>query len=176
MRKLLEFYAARRFRRLRFKTFIRKQKAVEKLVRDLRGGHKKEEVTIILGDASFPSSGRGCPPVPTKSLHRAIVARADVILYDEFRTSKLCPSCAAELGNKRNPRTGALIHRVRSCTNSDCKHRIWERNVSACLCILRLYLRESAPPSAEYPLNGRRDPRFCRPVTRQVYDYDNVMD
>ena len=52
---VMAFYDTTRFKRLQFWTYIRRQKAYEKIVQDLTGGNP-ENTVIVWGDASFQSS------------------------------------------------------------------------------------------------------------------------
>ena len=55
LRTVMAFYDTKRFKRLRWKTYISQQKAFEKLVAALRGNSKRP--LIVWGNAKFPSAG-----------------------------------------------------------------------------------------------------------------------
>ena len=78
----MAFFSSKRFKRLKFKTHIRTQKAYEKVVKKLKGGVKK--TLVVWGGAQFPSAGRGSPAVPTKTMRKKVGARVKVIDQDEY--------------------------------------------------------------------------------------------
>ena len=55
LRTVMAFYDTKRFKRLRWKTYISQQKAYEKLVAALKGNSKRP--LIVWGNANFPSAG-----------------------------------------------------------------------------------------------------------------------
>ena len=69
----MDFYSSKRFKRLRWKTYIKRQQAYEKMVADLKGG--VENTLIVWGDASFASAGRGSPAVPTSAMRKKVGSR-----------------------------------------------------------------------------------------------------
>ena len=148
MHSLLGFYGAQRFKRLRWKTFIKTQQAYEKIVATLKGG--VENTLVIWGDAKFPCSGRGSPAVPTTTLRKKVGARVKLIEQDEFRTSKLSCCCHRDL----TPFVirGQGSYHLRVCTNDNCFRRVWDRNVSAAINIMFLFhnynvMQQETPPA-----------------------------
>ena len=135
MHSLMGFYGAQRFKRLRWKTFIKTQQAYEKIVKVLKGG--VENTLVIWGDAKFPSSGRGSPAVPTTTLRKKVGARVKLIEQNEFRTSKL--SCCCHLDLAPFVIRGHGSYHLRVCTNVHCHRRVWDRNVSAAINIMYLF-------------------------------------
>ena len=67
---VLHFWRARRIRRLRCDSFMRKQAAVEELCKDLTGG--QETAIVAWGDASFQHYGPGNRAVPNKGITRVL--------------------------------------------------------------------------------------------------------
>ncbi len=135
---VMSFYNCKRFKRLRGKTYISRQKAYEKLVSELTAGDSNS--LIVWGDASFPSTGRGSPALPTSGLRKKVGSRARVLDHDEFRTSMLAACCHTELKSLQGPQSGKSSWEVRICKNNAYPRRIWERNVSAAINILYLFL------------------------------------
>src|SRR6185369_1213882 len=84
----LEFYDQQRWKRLRWKAYIEKQKALHKFCKRLT-----ENTMIAFGDAKFSSVSTGNAPGPMrlfrKALKRGRYAKAVVSIY-EYRTSKVC--------------------------------------------------------------------------------------
>lgn len=77
LNKVIEFYSQTKFKRLRWKTYIRRQKAYEKLCHSLTLGNR--DTIIAFGDAGFASSGRGNAAVPTKTLRRKLGYKCHVV-------------------------------------------------------------------------------------------------
>jgi hypothetical protein len=168
---VMSFYSAQRFKRLRWKTYIRRQKAYEKLVKDLTGGHK--ETLIVWGDSRFPSAGKGSPAVPTSTLRKMVGARARVLDHDEFRTSKLSCCCHTEMGSHIDPQTGKSSWELRICQNVACNRRIWERNVSAAINILNLFLLYAWGKPIPQPFR-RKDP--STDVVQEEQEAGDIME
>jgi hypothetical protein len=135
---VMNFYSTQRFKRLRWKTYIKRQKAYEKLVADLKGG--EENTLIVWGDARFAASGRGSPAVPTSSMRKKVGSRVECLDHDEFRTSKLSCCCHTVMQGLPDPATGKRSWHLRVCQNNECPRRIWDRNVSAAINILNLFV------------------------------------
>ncbi len=135
---VMSFYSSQRFKRLRWKTYISRQKAYEKLVSELTAGNS--DSLIVWGDASFPSTGKGGPAVPTSGLRKKVGSRARVLDHDEFHTSKLAACCHTELKSLQDPQSGKSSWELRICINNACPRRIWERNVSVAINIMYLFL------------------------------------
>jgi hypothetical protein len=146
---VMDFYSAKRFKRLRWKTYISRQKAYEKIVAALRG--KSKNPFIVWGDARFPAAGRGSPAVPTSELRRKLGSRLNVVDHDEFRTSKLSCCCHTPMQGLLNPCTGKRSWTLRVCENNACPRSVWDRNTSAAINILHLFLSqvrgEGRPPA-----------------------------
>jgi hypothetical protein len=144
---LISLYGARHYRRLRWKTYIRKQKAWKKLVDRITDG-RPQETLVIFGDASFASCGRGSKSVPTKTVRRMVGnACHRIVDQDEFRTSRLCSSCHGELkGERLRGKDGEVreSYGVRRCQSANCHRTVWDRDTNAAINILLLYLRSWA--------------------------------
>jgi hypothetical protein len=149
----MAFFSSKRFRRLKWKTYIRTQKAYEKVVAKLKGG--VPNTLVIWGNANFPSNGKGSPSVPTKTMRKKVGARVRVLEQDEYRTSKLSCCCheimtGLEIAGRRS-------YHVRVCPNVNCPRSPWDRNVSAAINILFLFTNYNVDGHAT-PEAFRRDP------------------
>jgi hypothetical protein len=133
---VMKFYSTQRFKRLRWKTYIKRQKAYEKLVADLKGG--EENTLVVWGDAKFAAAGRGSPAVPTSTMRKKTGSRVKCVDQDEFRTSKLSCCCHTEMIPLEV--NGERSWHLRVCKNNACPRRVWDRNVSAAINILYLFL------------------------------------
>ena len=125
---VLEFFSAKRFKRLRFKTYIRRQKAIEKIVARLRNGIKN--TVIVYGDGKFRGS---------HEFRRKIGLRMTIVHQDEFRTSKLCCCCGHAMEGLLDEMTGKRSYKLRVCENNVCVCGIWDRDVNAAMNILKLW-------------------------------------
>ena len=94
--------------------------------------------------------------MPTKGvgLRRVIQKKFNVVLVDEFRTSKLCSKCNCKLENYKN------LHRVlvcRGCKSSGSESKnttFMNRDMNACMNILHI--------SNNWIQSKIRSERFCR--------------
>ena len=66
----MAFFNMQRFKRLRFKTYVKTQQAYEKVVAKLKGG--VPNTLVVWGNAKFPPNGRGSPSVPTKTMRKKV--------------------------------------------------------------------------------------------------------
>jgi hypothetical protein len=136
LHSVLDFYSSKRFKRLKWKTYIRTQKAYEKIVARLKGG--QENTLVIWGNAKFPSSGKGSPAVPTSTLLKKVRARVTVLEQDEYKTSKL--NCCCWTDATPMVLNGRNSHHLRVCNNVLCSRGVWDRNTSAAINILFLFI------------------------------------
>ncbi|KAI8388620.1 uncharacterized protein BYT42DRAFT_611641 [Radiomyces spectabilis] len=118
------------FRKLRLSKYINKEKASQQLIRDLTDTFG-EDAVFVIGNWSAPNTlyhepirGLGFRRLLTKHGFR-------VLLIDEFKTSKCCPTCRTEslksFKQVRNPRSYrrqqnplVLCHGLLRCTNQTC--------------------------------------------------------
>ena len=110
---LLEFYGRVRWRRLRWKSYIGKQKAYNEVTNRITAGNS--DTIVAFGSAGFSSTSRGHAPAPVKGLYHELKKRCRVIKVDEFRTSKICFKCDRELASCKH------IWGVKRCNNTDCE-------------------------------------------------------
>ena len=93
------FYEDFRWRKLRRKTFITRQKAYDTVYQELMAGN--ESTVIIYGDGglNFDHASRGNPPTPNKHLYHQLKRRNPdrVRLGSEFRSSITCSLCSHKL-------------------------------------------------------------------------------
>jgi hypothetical protein len=122
----------------------------------------------VWGDVKFPSSGKGSPAVPTSTLRKKVGSRVKTIDHDAFRTSKLCCRCHKDLKPLVDPKTLSESYSLRVCSNNACIRTVWDRNVSAAINILHIFLefangrerpgpfQRSNPPSTEVKQTRKR--------------------
>ena len=79
-------------RKIRLQRTLNKNKADDMLANKLRSQFG-EDALLMMGDWSAPNQ-KYHEPIRGKGLRNALRHRGfDVVLLDEFRTSKVCPSC-----------------------------------------------------------------------------------
>ena len=112
--------------------------------------------------------------MPTKGvgLRRIISKKFNVVLMDEFKTSKLCSCCHCELENyklterekeeyeKHHKKSINKLHRLLICKNCGLENKnsvFMNRDMNACINILNL--------SKEYINFKTRNENFSRPIS-----------
>ena len=136
-----------RVARLRWNTFMRKQRAQTRLLKKITGDAGEKETLVVYGDASINHTFGHKASTPTTGLRKYIGQRCKVIMQDEFRTSKLCCACHTPLTDIKFPRITkedggqpfmVKSHSVRRGGNNDCFRMVWDRDVNAAINILLL--------------------------------------
>ena len=148
-----------KFRKLRFSSFVLKQRSEAKFIKAFVAKFgKPHRTTVFLGDWS-QGAARFHAPCKTKG-YRTMFERAnfDVFLVDEYRTSSVCPDCQTRnlkpFKKRRSPRpwrrySTALVHGLLRCNNERCnewswphddrtRRRLWNRDDVATLNIERI--------------------------------------
>lgn len=116
---LLGFYRDIKWRRLRWKTRIKRQKAYDTICNELTGGHS--DTVIAYGGGRFHHASRGHAPTPNKHLFTELKRRCRPRLTSEYRTSVVCSICQHDLAQSR-------FWQVKNCGNC---LTIWNRDVNA---------------------------------------------
>ncbi|KAI3661409.1 hypothetical protein MP638_003882 [Amoeboaphelidium occidentale] len=94
--RLFHFYGSLKWRQLRRKTDIRRQKAYDVLCKRIAG--EKLDSIVAYGSAKFSASSRGSPPIPTTRLYKKLLQRKVCVrLVWEHRTSVVCSVCHNDL-------------------------------------------------------------------------------
>ena len=126
---MMTFKLHRKHRDLGMWSYGQRQRAYDRIARDLSG--EEGETVVVMGAGTFHSNGRGGVSVPTRSLVREIRHRVKYfVLQDEWGSSKNCSDCHERLqdsgviGNPHYP-----SYHVRYCRACN---RLWERNINAC--------------------------------------------
>lgn len=94
MVQLVDFYGETRWKRLRWKTYIAKEKAWDVMVKRITWGNPR--TIVALGDFCRPNT-IGISKTPIKELRKGLKGRCRLRLIDEFRTSITCSKCDGEL-------------------------------------------------------------------------------
>ena len=78
--------------------------------------------------------------MPTSGLRKKVGSRLNTVDHDEFRTSKLSCCCHTEMRGLLDPVEGTRSWSLRVCQNNACPRSVWDRNTSAAINILNLFL------------------------------------
>jgi hypothetical protein len=128
--ELLGFYRDVKWRRLRWKTRIKRQKAYETLCREL--SNNDPDAVIIYGNGAFSSTSGGHASAPKKGLFKELRRRyRNTRMGSEYRTSQICSKCEGRLADTR---TWGL----KKC-NDTCL-TLWNRDVNAARNIRHMWL------------------------------------
>ena len=183
--RFLPLFMKRNVRRLRWKGFMQRQRALDAAC--LKLTRKDPSTVLAFGAAGFSSTSRGHAPGPVRALRKRLARHAKMVLIDEFRTSKCCCQCHQELTaprlhsmvkkkKKRPPdkddgdvkmseekkddeptKSRISIHGVRVCTHKSCPTTWWNRDVNAAENIRQIFLHMNDPRHL-----GRRPEAFQR--------------
>jgi Putative transposase DNA-binding domain len=136
---VLIFYNERRWRRLRFGSYIGKQKAFDQLTR--RFIHRYPRAVVAFGSAMFDHASRGHKAGPVKGFKKELEKRCKVVLVGEYLTSQICSVCHKRF-DPRQP-----LYAAKQCRGENPECRIqWNRDVNAARNIRDIYLNGSRPP------------------------------
>lgn len=128
---LLQFYSVHKWKRLRFKNEISKQKFEKEIVNRMTNGDNN--AVVILGNGGFAHNSRGRAATPTKRLRRLLTMnKIRWRLIDEFRTSITCSLCEGELSKK------SRYWQVKVC--NDVCLTCWNRDVNAARNIFKIFV------------------------------------
>lgn len=118
-------YEGRKMAGLRFRKFIAVEKTITRIARNLVGN--QQDTIVFLGNFRLnPNSPiKGYRRTPFRLLASKLNRMADVMLIDEFRTTRLCSECHEPVFTSRRK------HRYQVCPNQDCDIKCWNRDVNA---------------------------------------------
>ena len=135
--ELKYFYEKELFRKLKWRNHIYKRKSEDNFLNRIEEKYgKKEEILIAYGNWSNIKQMKYIMPTMGKGLRRIIEKRFDIILIDEYNTSKLCSKCYTELKNWNHQ------HRIlccNGCSGSESKKSMFiNRDINACVNIMNI--------------------------------------
>ena len=157
------FYEKELYRKLKWRKKNYRRKSEDKFLNRIEETYgKKEELLLCYGNWSNSKQMKGIMPTMGVGLRRIIGKKFNVVLVDEFRTSKLCSKCYGELEHYNN------LHRVLVCrgckgSGSEIKNSTFmNRDMNACMNMLDI--------SKSLILQDKKlIPQFCRtPVPAEV--------
>ncbi len=140
--KLFNFHIKKNFRGLKFNAYCRSKSTLTKICKRIVNNKK-----TLIGFGDF-SQQHGLvkkhPTTPILKLRKELKKYGDVVLIDEYRTSKTCYKCKSEIKLYRNKqirkdrKTKELkkarmsdVHSVIRCINNECSLYCMDRDVNA---------------------------------------------
>ena len=154
--KCLKFHFDKPFRKLRFTSYIFKQKTMNELCKKITGKKQindNKKVLIGFGDWSTQKDSiiKGHRRGPVVELKNRLKKWCKLVEVDEFRTSKLCCRCHSEM--EKMSYNNIKINSVLRCKNNECRIVI-DRDINGCKNIFNIFTK---------CLKGEEKPNeFCR--------------
>ena len=137
--KVRGFYENELYRKLKWRTWIYGRKSEDKFLNRIEETYgKKENLLLCYGNWSNNKQMKYIMPTKGIGLRRTVEKKFNVVLVDEFRTSKLCSKCNCELEHYNN------LHRVlvcRGCKSSGSESKnttFMNRDMNACMNMLHI--------------------------------------
>lgn len=133
----------KKFERLRFHTYLMKQRTIHRFLYKLVKFCGEEHPIMYYGNGSFAPGGKGQRSVPCKWVKRECKYFFTCYSVNEFRTSQICPTCNNRLFNVRKHlrngrRRTIMVRGLKYCNSHVCrKHRYLNRDVVGCSNIYR---------------------------------------
>jgi hypothetical protein len=171
-----EFYEDIKFRKFNWRVWIYRRKSEDHFMNRIEETFgKSEDILITYGNWSNTKQMKYIMPTKGIGLKRLIQKRFEVLLIDEYKTSKLCNQCDNELENykvKDKENKTIELHRLLVCKNCKChgsesKNVVFvNRDLNACKNMLNL--------SIEYIFHKTRKACFTR--SKEEKEIINVDD
>ena len=157
--KVKNFYEQDIHRKFKWRTWIYQRKSEDNFISNIEKTYgKKEDILLCYGNWSNTKQMKYLMPTKGIGMRRAIEKKFDVVLVDEFKTSKLCSCCHGELENyKINKKK---LHRLlicRSCKSNGLENKnitFMNRDMNACINIRKI--------SSDWINHKSRNNNFCR--------------
>lgn len=193
----LGFFRHPKWRRLRFKTRITRQKAYDVVAKELTGGDSN--CIIAYGAGKFNCSSKGHAPTPNKHLFVELRKRCRTRLVSEYRTSQVCANCNSQLEavyikyqtkdhkkkkkSKQKLRKKKLCWGLKKCINhlADVRNRsfcltLWDRDVNAALNIRRAFIYRNTVKNEVPPEFKKKVLKDKATQTDQISQLPNAME
>ena len=155
--KCLKFHLEKPFRKLKFTSYIYKQKTINELCKKITDkNHINDKKRVLVGFGNWSSQKdsiiRGHRRGPVVSLKRELKRWCKLKLVDEYCTSKLCCRCDSE--TEKVSYGKVKVNSVLRCKNNECGIVI-DRDVNGCKNIFKIFI---------CALDGKKRPEaYCRP-------------
>lgn len=137
--ELKSFYEDYLYRKLKWRSWIYQRKSEDKFLNSIESKYgDRKDLLLCYGNWSNNKQMKYIMPTKGIGLRRLINKKFDVVLVDEYKTSKLCSKCNCDLENYKK------LHRVLVCRN--CKSSGLEsknstfinRDINACINIISI--------------------------------------
>jgi hypothetical protein len=154
--KCLKFHLEKPFRKLKFTTYIYKQKTINELCKKITGKNNiNDPKRVLVGFGNWSSQKdsiiRGHRRGPVVALKRELKRWCTLKLVDEYRTSKMCCRCDNE--TEKVSYGKVKVNSVLRCKNNECGIVI-DRDVNGCKNIFKIF---------KCALDGKPRPKaYCR--------------
>ena len=140
--KCLKFHLEKPFRKLKFTSYIYKQKTINELCKKITGkNHINDKKRVLVGFGNWSSQKdsiiRGHRRGPVVSLKRELKRWCKLKLVDEYCTSKLCCRCDSE--TEKVSYGKVKVNSVLRCKNNECGIVI-DRDVNGCKNIFKIFI------------------------------------
>ena len=151
------FYHQAIWRKMKWQKWINTRKSEDRFLNKIEETYgKREDILICYGDWSETRQMKYLMPSQGVGLRRLINKKYDVVMVDEYRTSKLCNQCHEKLVPHKN------LYRVLVCQHCqndrlESRNHFFNRDANACMNMLYL--------SHEWLNNKRRPERYNRSTT-----------
>ena len=160
-KKLKDFYESELIRKMKWRSFICKRQSEDKLLNTIEKKYgKSEDLLISYGNWNNSKQMKHIMPTLGIGMRKLLEKKFTCVLFDEFRTSKLCCKCHNELENYNS------LHHILICSNckSDgCESKnitFINRDINGCKNMLDL--------SIEWINHKTRNKKFCRTTDNDV--------
>jgi hypothetical protein len=149
------FYEAKLYRKLKWRTSVYKRKSEDNFLNQVEEKYgDRDSLLLCYGNWSNNRQMRGVMPTMGVGLRRVIGKRFQVVLVDEFRSSKLCSRCEGELKNYKRLHRVLVCNGCKSSGSESEKSIFMNRDMNACMNLLRI---------SNSWINERKRPEvFCR--------------
>lgn len=148
------FYQQPVWRKMKWRIWINRRRSEDQFLNRIeRTFGSPDEILICYGDWSSPKQMKYLMPSQGVGLRRLIEKKYDVVMMNEFRTSKLCNQCHNELDHHKN------LYRVlvcRHCQSNRLESKCCYFNRDANACMNMMYLAH------EWLVHKRRPEAYSR--------------
>ena len=163
--KCLKFHLEKPFRKLKFTSYIYKQKTINELCKKITGkNHINDKKRVLVGFGNWSSQKdsiiRGHRRGPVVSLKRELKRWCKLKLVDEYCTSKLCCRCDSE--TEKVSYGKVKVNSVLRCKNNECGIVI-DRDVNGCKNIFKIFI---------CALDGKKD---LKRIVDQKYNLKRIL-
>ena len=107
--------------KLKWRRFTHTQQSESKIVKNIKNTFGSN-ILIGYGNWSHTQQMKNFIPTPNKGMRKLIAKNFDIVIVDEYKTSKLCHNCCNENDNKKYKVNNHYrkFHKVIVCQNEKC--------------------------------------------------------